>query len=160
MSATTTDPTPVVEPWIAGVMTEADFERILDAHPARRRAFHGYTPQIQAWERARFARICALRTSPLPAELARVGKLAGELLDRVEGIVVGFAPLEGARVLKAHGLHVPGPGEFCTSNGGDHFAEALKACRRAARFLAAFVDVMRKGCGMLVPESDEGRAAA
>jgi hypothetical protein len=140
--------------FIAGQFTGAKFEQWLDAYPGRRQRFERRTPDQQAEERQRVARLFALRTSTMPAELLAAVKLADSLQDAAEGITGSYAPMEGRRILQAFDLAIPSEHDIFQGWGGDTFKEVRRECGRLKKHLEEFREAVWNTIRHLVPPSE------
>ncbi len=143
-------------PFVSGPMTDEKLAVILDSYPGRRDVFESYTPEKQAEERARLARMLALRASPMPRDLDRVRTMTRELQEAMQGIVDHYAPLEVERILTAAGLEEPSDGISCDA---ELFTDARSRCQKLAKKLGKFLDLTEDTTLSLVPQPPKRRAA-
>lgn len=141
--------------FFTGEFTDAKFEAFLDAYPGRRRGFMAESAAEQGRYRARIARLWALRTSTMPADLLAAVTLADQLFDRLKQITEKYTKAEGRRVLEAAGLTVPNPRGLDCSWSGDHFANAYRFGRQLARSVDDYSDVVWSCLFLMLPNGTE-----
>ena len=141
--------------FFTGEFTDEKFEAFLDCYPGRRRAFMAESAAEQGRYRARIARLWALRTSPMVADLLAAVKLADQLHEQLVRIAETYPKVEGRRVLLAPGLPNPNPNGLHSSWGGDHFSNAARFGRLLARSVQDYSDVVWACLHMLTPNGTE-----
>lgn len=140
-------------------MTDALFEQWLDQEPGRRSSHEKMLPEKRRLERARIARLFALRASAVAAELAAIADLARQLRNATGAFKRKFVPNEAVFVLNAAGLEIPHPYSLEQEYGADALvgshAAVLKLALQLKRFLRDLDDEVR----FILPTSPESVAA-
>jgi hypothetical protein len=150
------DPVPTA-PDFAGVLTDERYQQFLDECPGRRASFEKRTPKQQAEDRARIARLFALRASAMAADLAAFADLAEQLHATGRRIAAHYSPGEAARAFEAAGLPVPAAAEVvaCDGTALDEPRALVIRLNAALRAFMADIDTEAK----YILQRDERRAA-